>query len=296
MVSGLPDLFFDDQKTDFSSVAFRDYLKNELTPDDVALTEHLFFPYDNINLLHFVFKQNKIFNPSGNYSRNFMEGLEDSVKQLPQYMTDFLYWIKETGQKEKSLQAETKLQTLFYENCMFIKNDFLREWFFFELNLKNIITIINCTDYNLDPSQHLIQISRNSNLNSILLKSHSKPESYEDDVPFAHQIIRIWKSEYSMVEKEKSIDKIKWQYLDECTFFHYFTIEKILSFVIKLMIIERWMKLDKKTGQELLHRFITELSASYKFPAEYQQQRGFKTIENKTENLNLNNNKVTSNT
>lgn len=34
-------------------------------------------------------------------------------------------------------------------------------------------------------------------------------------------------------------------------------------------MIERWMKLDKETGKELLDKLIDELITSYEFPAEF---------------------------
>ena len=32
---------------------------------------------------------------------------------------------------------------------------------------------------------------------------------------------------------------------------------------------ERWLKLDAKTGEELLNKLINELKTSYEFPAEF---------------------------
>ena len=70
-------------------------------------------------------------------------------------------------------------------------------------------------------------------------------------------------------EKEKAFDNIKWKFLDEHTFFNYFTIEKILSFVIKLNIVERWIELDNETGKALFNRLINDIKMSYKFPEEF---------------------------
>ena len=65
------------------------------------------------------------------------------------------------------------------------------------------------------------------------------------------------------------MDKIKWDYLDEYTFFHYFTIEKVISYVLKILITERWIKLDSETGKTLLNKLLNELKTSYKLDEEF---------------------------
>ncbi|NQU86883.1 MAG: DUF2764 family protein, partial [Mariniphaga sp.] len=104
---------------------------------------------------------------------------------------------------------------------------------------------------------------------SLLISKRLKHEFFEEELHFSDHIFRVAESNTSPEEKEKAIDKILWAYLDEQTFFHYFTVEKILSYIIKLSIIERWMKLDAETGKALLNKLIEELKLSYTFPEEF---------------------------
>jgi hypothetical protein len=43
---------------------------------------------------------------------------------------------------------------------------------------------------------------------------------------------------------------MRWAFLEEQTTFHYFTVEVILSYLLKLMILDRWLKLDPESGAE----------------------------------------------
>ena len=52
----------------------------------------------------------------------------------------------------------------------------------------------------------------------------------------------------------------------------YFDIEKIFSYLIKIEIIERWMKLDKKTGEQMFNDLLTELVENYELPAEFTKK------------------------
>ena len=72
-----------------------------------------------------------------------------------------------------------------------------------------------------------------------------------------------------MIKRERAIDQIRWDYLDELNTFNYFTVEVILAQVIKLRMILRWIRLDEPTGRELFRKFIDNLNNSYTFDKEF---------------------------
>lgn len=269
LVAGLPDLFFNENKPGFNSFDFYNELKYQLNDTDYELVKLLFLQFDNENLLNLIFEQNKPFNSLGNYNKDFLENQITKPAEIPDYMTSFLQWTKNLETRELNLQTENKLHSLYSEYALTTTNIFLNEWFKFELNIKNILTAFNCEQFNYSAKKHLIQVGKNNAVYSLLINNRLKHEFFEEELPFADQIFRIAESDASSEEKEKAIDKIKWDYLDEQTFFHYFTIEKILSYIIKLGTIERWMKLDVETGKALLNKFIEELKLSYTFPEEF---------------------------
>lgn len=269
LIAGFPDLFFGENKSVLTSVDFRNELEFQLNETDFNLVKLLFLPFDNKNLLNFLFDQKEPFNKLGNFPKNFLETDNDYPIELPSYMVQYLKWINKQDSKDRCLPFENKLYSLFYEYVLNVKNDFLNHWFSFELNIKNVLTAFDCNRFNYDLKTQLIPNKTNDTVYSLLLNKRLKHELFEDEIPFAEQIFRTAEADISMLEKEKSVDKIKWDYLDEATFFHYFTIEKILSFVIKLNLTERWLKLDAETGNELLNKLINELKTSYKFPVEF---------------------------
>ncbi len=269
LVAGLPDLFFNESKQGFNRLDFRNELQHQLSKTDFELVYLLYLANDNKNLLNLLFEKNEPFNKLGNYEKEFLENQILQPVELPDYMNSFLLWAKKLETHELNFQIENKLNSLFYEFALSTKNIFLNEWFKFELNIKNILTAFNCIQFNYSPEKHLIQISQNKTVYSLLISKRLKHESFEEELPFSDQIFRVAESNTSPEEREKAIDKILWAYLDEQTFFHYFTIEKILSYIIKLGIIERWMKLDAETGKALLNKFIEELKLSYTFPVEF---------------------------
>lgn len=269
LIAGLPDLLFNENKLGITNLTFRDELKDQLSLTDFNLIKTIFFPFDNKNLLNLLFEPNNPFNSSGNFSKSFLEDQIIKLNQIPDYMIHYIKWIRCQESNSFSLQNENKLYELFYEYVLQTKNEFLNKWFTFDLNIRNVLTAIKCKQFNRSIEKQIIRIDANPATNILLIENHLNHDSVKEKLPFAEQIFRIAESDASMIEKEKSIDKIKWDYLDEETFFYYFTIEKIMSFLIKLTITERWMKLDAKTGKELLNKLINELKTSYEFHKEY---------------------------
>lgn len=268
LVAGLPDLFFNESKPGIDSLKFRDELQKELNETDFQLATLLYLPIDNQNLLTLLFQPEDTFLPGGNYSRKFLEEQITQSTKIPQYMIDFILWVKKKAVKTRFPEGENKLLSLFYTYVLNSKNTFIKQWFSFELNLKNVLTALNCQNFKYNMEGQLIYI-KNSTVYDLLKSPRLKPDLFEEELPFAQTIFRLAESDKSMMEKEKSVDSLKWEWLDEHTFFHSFTIEKILGYILKLQITERWIKLDVNTGKQLLEKLLNELKTSYTFSSEF---------------------------
>lgn len=268
MVAGLPDLFFNENKTGIDCISFRKELKRVLNEPDFQLVKLLYLPSDNKNLLTLLFQPENDFLPAGNFNKPFLEEQIARPTELPLYMVDFISWVKNNEIKTPFPVGENKLLSLFYEYILNEKNAFVKQWFSFELNLKNVLTAVNCKDFNYSTENQLIK-TKDPTIYDLLRNNRFKPELFEEELSCAEFIFKIAESDKSMIEKEKMMDNLKWEWLDEHTFFHYFTIEKIIGFLIKLQIIERWIKLDAETGKQLLNKLLNELKTSYNFPAEF---------------------------
>lgn len=272
LVAGLPDLFFNENKTGTDGISFRQQLETELSSSDFELVKLIYLVYDNENLLNLYLHRKKPFNSKGYFTEQYLQqqlSPGDEPPVLPDYMLQFLEWMKETEQKELNLDAEIVLQQLYYEYILQTKNEFLSSWFLFQLHLKNILTAISCIKFDYNVEENLIQVNENKNVCSLLIGKKLKPEFFEDEVPFYREIFKITEADFNWIDREKALDKLKWDYLNEHTFFYYFTIEKILSYTLKLNIVERWIKLDKRTGEELLNKLINEFKTTYEFPVEF---------------------------
>ena len=73
-----------------------------------------------------------------------------------------------------------------------------------------------------------------------------------------------------LVEREKKLDALRWNWMEDAIFFDYFTVERIFAFLLKLEMIERWISLDKERGNQLFRSIIESLKNDVQIPAEFR--------------------------
>ena len=82
-----------------------------------------------------------------------------------------------------------------------------------------------------------------------------------------------------ILARERAIDSLYWEKLDAMTVQHYFDMDVILAFILKLHIIDRWHQLDEKTGREMFRKLVNEVKATFK-GVEYNPERSDRTDNN----------------
>lgn len=71
-------------------------------------------------------------------------------------------------------------------------------------------------------------------------------------------------SSSDILAREKGLDDLMWEKAVSLVTFHGFDIDAVLSFVVRLMIIDRWLRLDENTGREMFRRLVGEVRGTFK--------------------------------
>ena len=134
----------------------------------------------------------------------------------------------------------------FYRQILRNKNRFLREWFRFDLDLRNAtVGYLN----------H--QLHRAPDHDKILLE-----EREVEEFPELEAAERILRGE-DILQRERGLDELRWHKIDEITLLDYFDLETLLGYVAKLKIIDRWLQLDPDSGRALFRRMVEEIRTTY---------------------------------
>ncbi len=266
LVAGLPDILQDQKKMPFTISEFREELAYHLHKEDFELVKLLFLHYDNTNLLNLLEKNKKTFIELGNFSQDHLEEEIREPATLPEYMQEFIHAFKNETPLFQSWSWENQLTWLYYKFLNTTGNEFLRNWFEFDLNVKNIFSAFNVRKYKL--AREGVFIGDND-ITEALKRSTLKDFGLSNDFPLMEKLM-AFDEDLNSMEKERSLDMLRWDYLNELNTFHYFTIEVLLAFTIKLFMTERWLMLDPETGKKMFKQIISELETSYEFPKEFR--------------------------
>ena len=155
--------------------------------------------------------------------------------------------------------SDKDLDTDFYAAALRHRNRFLREYFRFDLNLRNAkVRYLNA------------QLGREAGQDVMTGADPDAPDADIDGNRFnggefeeEAQVESVLAGD-DLVAREKALDDILWNKVDSLGTFHYFDIEAILAYIAKLHIVNRWLSLDQEVGREQFRRLIKEIRGTYK--------------------------------
>lgn len=265
LVAGLPELIPEQNKLQFAPGEFKNYLHEEINGNDLDLIRALYLPYDNFNLLNILQKRDEPIDVMGNFGP---DELEEEIKEpgrLPAYVQKFILSFKSETPFYEDMSWENQLTALYYDYATSFNNDFLNRWFEFERTTKNVMTGLMARKYEYPLEGELIG---KDSITASIRKSHARDFGLTNDFPGIEKLLHVFDKE-NLLEREKDIDQLKWQYLDDLNTFNYFSIEVILGYVIRLDMVNRWMQLDEETGREMFNKLLEELRNSFEFQKEF---------------------------
>ncbi|MDD3079454.1 MAG: DUF2764 family protein [Paludibacter sp.] len=268
LIAGLPDIV-EDTKTAIAVAELKHELQEQLSDADLQLLKILFAAYDNDNLLAFLKNKEAQLNSLGNLTSDDWSELillmQESEKpkdaRLLLYIQKFYTSISDEKFDTGGISQEDYLSSLYYEEAMQSKNEFLRSWFEFNLNLNNILTAIACRKHGFD--QRALVVGNNEVAN-IIRQSNARDFGLGGMFDELDMILRI-AEETDLLEREKKIDALKWKWLEDNTFFHYFSVEKVLAYVLKVQMIERWKFLSVENGTQVFRQLLDEFREGVSF-------------------------------
>lgn len=133
-------------------------------------------------------------------------------------------WICEDLIPESELDALRAASIV--EQCVHDENcPALKKWHDFDKLLRNELVKVRASRRRLDPLKHL------------------RGDGYADP-SVAHTALHAHRTP-SPLEAEKILDEARWRFLEELSIGHYFDIDFLIVYAVKLLILERWEKINK---------------------------------------------------
>ena len=255
LIAGLPDITLDDSRLTYSVADFRNELSDILTRKDQKLIDLFFLKFDNKNLINQLKNPDQDMDPRGSITYDESHALYQAKnKHIPSYFIDFfrMYLESEAKGDVATISWEDRLAALYYAYAMKCGNQFVADWFELNLNINNMLTAITCRKHGLDKSQYIVG---DNEVAEALRTSNARDFGLGNDVEYLPALQHI-AEESDLMLREKKIDTLKWNWLEEQTFFKTFDIESVFAYLLKLEMIERWVSLDKETGEKTFREIV----------------------------------------
>ena len=207
-----------------------------------------------------------------------MSNFEYIISSLPWLTTDFKYAegqgfsqvmqeIRENlGEKDSEVldfllrgYDAGELTPDFYAQALKHPQKFIREYFSFDLNLRNAkVRYLNR------------QLGRPEDEDVISGKGGPQDEDLDIDLyrfrPLEFEEekqVQDALEQGDLLSREKDLDDIAWTKIGSLETFHYFDLTAVLAYVAKLAIVNRWLALDEKKGRELFRQLVQEVRGTF---------------------------------
>ena len=275
LVTGLPELTLVDNKLRYSVADFKKEFYPELSSGDKKLVDLFYLRFDNENVLSLLKDREAQIDERGNYSADSIRAIIGQIQEegkiltpnvLPSYLNQFItsYMLDPTFTEGKVMVVD-RLAAMYYAYAMKCGNDFLSSWFEFNLHVNNILVALTARKFKMEVEPLIVG---DTEVCQTLRSSNARDFGLSSEVDYLEQVVKI--SEIAdLVEREKKIDQLRWKWMEDKTFFEYFSLERLYVFLLQTDIIERWLTLDKEKGNQMFRSIIAALKDEVKVPVEY---------------------------
>lgn len=169
-----------------------------------------------------------------------------------------------------------KLTPAFYAAALASKNGFIRDYFLFDLNVRNSkVAFLNeeigrpegtdimypCAEAEDTTATPGTVTGAPATVTMAPGTVTTAPDGcmYEPgDYDEEPQVRAVLKGS-DILGRERGIDDIMWAKVEQLTTLHVFDLDIILGYLVRLKIMDRWLKLDPATGRELFTRLVAEI-------------------------------------
>ena len=143
-----------------------------------------------------------------------------------------------------------------YKEALADRNGFIREFFRFDMDVRNQKVRYLNQALGRDPEKDVLS----------LRDPEAEDTGLEPEAPEFKESERLQSilEGNDILSRERGIDDLYWDKIDEITLYDYLNLDKILGMVAKMMIIRRWLILDEEAGRAMFKKLVDEVRGTFK--------------------------------
>ena len=144
----------------------------------------------------------------------------------------------------------------FYKEALAHRIGFIREFFRFDFDVRNQKVRYLNNALGRAPEKDVLKLT----------DPEAEENGLEPEEPEFKESAKLQTilEKNDILSRERGIDDLYWDKIDELTLFDYLNFDKVLGIVVKMMIIRRWLVLDEETGRAMFKKFVDEVRGTFK--------------------------------
>lgn len=293
LMAGLPQVKLTDAQPQHTLLQLKEELADILEPQDKRLLQRYFLRFDCENLAELleagrrkspydiIVEPSKVlplpegkvkWNDAALYDEETMRqfvvdarATDGDVKGFPSFLSDFVRTF-DVRQEEQRWFSRDAIMLAYYDYARQCPNKMMADWYELNFNILNILTALIARRQ----GWHLADYVQGSgSVVRTLLNQSSQPDfGLGAELDYVSDLMRAAETT-DPVEKERQIDALRWEWLEERTFFEPFDITALFAYIVRTEILERWALLDPELGRERFTQIIEDLRGEAKVPEEF---------------------------
>jgi len=141
------------------------------------------------------------------------------------------------------------------------KNRFVREWFGFNRDMNNIMVAQICRKHGFNPKQQIVGKGDVAEQ----LRTHSTQKDFGlNELAGDYQAILALTQIEDLMAREKAMDAIRFEWLQERTEFDFFSPEMVFAYYLEAVMLHRWSILTVEEGEKVFRELVADLKKDVK--------------------------------
>lgn len=170
----------------------------------------------------------------------------EAFHTLPIYLRQLVCWKENDRSNLPASRVAHRLQTLYFRELLSSENHFMQKWGEWELNRLNFLAAVRSEAQGKEKRQQLIA----GNGYFELLQEFAITQKIIHTEFAAAAKLESLLSGSNLLEREKEMDRLSWEAIDEINRFEYFSIDVLLGYFQKVLILERWKDIFSRKETE----------------------------------------------
>lgn len=271
-MAGLPTVKLTDARPQHTLLQLKEELADVLEAKDAALMERYFLRFDCENLVALLSDSEADVDARGCFDREALLGLaeearqgEGPVKGFPAFMASYVReYDAHAGNKEWFARDAALLA--YYDYARQCPNRMMADWYELNFNILNVLTALIARRQGWPLADY---VQGSGPVVEAILKQSGQPDfGLGTEWEYVKELVRTAETT-DPVEKERQIDALRWNWLEDKIFFEPFDVTALFAYVVRTEILERWAMLDPEQGRERFTEIIENLRGEARVPEEF---------------------------